>query len=81
MLAKLLECQVREITFYGPQDASGCSGYPTAHWESILCFVEDHSQQVLPAYKDPEEKRTDQMALQSSFLHKGRCDSCGIAQG
>lgn len=72
MLAKLLECQVLQMTSYGPQYAPGHPGYPAAHWESIFCFGEDHSRQVLPAYKDPEQMRTDQMASQSTFLHKGQ---------
>lgn len=63
MLAKLLECQVLQMTSYGPQDAPGHSGYPTIHWKSTLCFVEHHSQQVLPAYKDPEKMRTDPTQL------------------
>lgn len=56
MAAKLQECQVLQMTSYGPP---GCSGYPTAHWKSILCFVEDHSQQVLPSYRDPDENTSD----------------------
>lgn len=59
----------------------GCSGYPTAHGESILCIVEDYSQQVLPVYKDSEEMRTDQMRDEDRWLcraascTRGRCDS------
>lgn len=40
----------------------GCSWMlwlPHCSLESILCFVEDHSQQVLPAYRDPEQMRRD----------------------
>lgn len=59
VLAKLLECQVLQMTSYGPQDAPG---FPLSLGEHpLLC--EDHSWQLLLAYEDPEQVRTDPMAL------------------